>query len=352
MDEPAQDRARASLQLRLPATSANLGPGFDTLALALALYLEIDAELAGEFSIDASGRNVDLCSRIEGNLLLTVYRDTVRTWTGRQAPPLHLAMRNNIPLGMGCGSSAASRLAGVALAVHFGSLGWTGQQILAEAARLEGHPDNAAACWLGGFVASGWAEPPNHRQGSGERHKESPQPDQDTALTRSAQAIPSVAAISIAPPVDWQALLVLPSVPLATTLSRAVLPGEYTRSDTILNLQRVALLTAAFATGRGDLLRSATADSLHQPYRSAVCPLLPKLLPLAGREGILSVTLSGAGPAVLLLLKDAAALPNARDLVERQAGGDRSAPIAEMIACPLGRNAAEMRPLSPAPLSA
>ena len=350
---PARHEVRASLQLKLPATSANLGPGFDTLALALALYLEIDAEAADQFSIDASGRNVDLCSRLEDNLLLTVYRETVSTWAGRQAPALHLAMRNNIPLGMGCGSSAASRLAGVALAAHFGALGWTREQILAEASRLEGHPDNAAACWLGGFVASGWAEPSgSHSALESDGERRSSKAKQEPAVTRPAPDAPQVAAISLAPPNDWHALLVLPLQPLATTTSRAVLPSEYSRRDTVLNLQRVALLTAAVAAGRGDLLRSATADSLHQPYRSAVCPLLPRLLPLAGREGILSATLSGAGPAVLLLLKDAAALPAARKLVARQAEADPSAAIAEIIACPLARQPAEVRLVSHARLGA
>ncbi len=317
------------LSLQLPATSANLGPGFDTLALALALYLEIDAEPSSEFSIRATGRNPDICSRLEGNLLLEVYRDTVLGRTGRQAPPLALTMRNGIPLGMGCGSSAASRLAGVALASHFGELGLSHEQILDEASRLEGHPDNAAACWLGGFVASGWNEAPGPR--SAQRPGGTP-----------------VAAISISPPRDWCALLVLPELPLATTASRAILPAQYSRRDTVLNLQRVALLTAAFAAGRADLLLSSTADSLHQPYRGAVCPLLPCLLPLAGQAGILSATLSGAGPSVLLLLRHPDAVPEASALVREQVAGCESALVAEMIACSLAVQPAkvESRPLS------
>jgi homoserine kinase len=318
------------LHLRLPATSANLGPGFDTLALALALYLEIDAELAAQFSIHASGRNTDICSRVEANLLLQVYRDTVRRWSATEAVPLALTMRNGIPLGMGCGSSAASRLAGVALASHFGSLGLTRDQVLAEAARLEGHPDNAAACWLGGFVASGWNESPRALAGE---HSQTLAPEPDPT---------PVAAISIAPPATWHALLVLPAVPLATTASRAILPNQYSRRDTVLNLQRVAVLTAAFAAGRGDLLHAATSDSIHQPYRGAVCPLLPLLLPLAGTSGILSVTLSGAGPAVLLLLDSAEAVPKASTLVQQQVAGYQEAAVAEHIDCRLAVQPAEV----------
>ncbi len=139
--------------LRLPATSANLGPGFDALGLAMALYLTIDASIADSFHIDATGRNADLCATLDDNLILTTYVDVLAT-VGVLAPRLHLQLHNEIPLGMGCGSSAAALLAGVLLANHFGNLGWTSQQLLAEACRREGHPDNVAACYLGGMTAS------------------------------------------------------------------------------------------------------------------------------------------------------------------------------------------------------
>lgn len=260
----------SNLHLRLPATSANLGPGFDTLALALDLYLDIKAREAGSFSIHATGRNPEICGALEHNLLLDVYRSTLAD-QAREAPPLALEVDNGIPLGMGCGSSAAVRLAGVALASHFGDLHWSRNRILAEATRIEGHPDNAAACWLGGFVAGCW--------------------DGD-----------NLRALSFVPPPDWRALVVLPEKPLATTASRAVLPDQYSRADVVANLQRVAVLTAAFAAGRADLIAEAMRDRLHQPYRSEVCPLLPKLLPLSGTQGVLGVALSGAGPAVLVLI--------------------------------------------------
>lgn len=268
----SQTAPTGPLHLRLPATSANLGPGFDTLALALDLYLEIAAEPAADFSIHATGRNTDICGALEDNLLLDVYRRTL-TGNEREIRPLAIRMHNEIPLGMGCGSSAAVRLAGVALAAHFGRLGWDRDRILSEATRLEGHPDNAAACWLGGFVAGCW---------DGDR----------------------LHAVSFAPPPKWRALVVIPSRPLATTESRAVLPQQYSRADVVANLQRVAVLTAAFATGRGELIAEAMRDRLHQPYREKVCPLLPRLLPLSGRGGVLGVALSGAGPAVLVLVED------------------------------------------------
>src|ERR1700761_7603352 len=137
--------------IRLPASSANLGPGFDAVGVALDLYLEIEASPAAEFSISATGRDAERCARLTDNLVLELYRD-VLVKESRPIVPLAIRMRNEIPLGMGCGSSAAGRLAALSLAAHFGELGWSSERILEEAVLLEGHPDNAAACWHGGFA--------------------------------------------------------------------------------------------------------------------------------------------------------------------------------------------------------
>ncbi len=118
----------------------------------MALYLTIEATAGEVFHIEASGRDAALCGSLENNLILDTYAEVLRG-AGREVRPLHLKLENEIPLGMGCGSSAAALLAGVLLANHFGELGWTGQQILEEACRREGHPDNVAACWLGGMTA-------------------------------------------------------------------------------------------------------------------------------------------------------------------------------------------------------
>ena len=147
-----RERPRA-LRLRLPATSANLGPGFDAVAVALDFFLEIEAEAAREFSVVATGRDADRCARLDDNLILETYRQLLRKYE-RPLVPLAIRMANAIPLGMGCGSSAAARLAAIGLAVHFGQLGWDTERILEEAYALEGHPDNVAACWLGGFVTA------------------------------------------------------------------------------------------------------------------------------------------------------------------------------------------------------
>ncbi len=295
---PAFPTTPGPLRLRLPATSANLGSGFDAAAIAFDFYLEIEAEPAASFSIHAMGRDSERCSRLDDNLILDIYRRILEA-NDRPVQPLNLRMRNEIPLGMGCGSSAAGRLAAIALAVHFGELDWTDQDILEEASALEGHPDNVAACWLGGFV---------NTAAEGRR----------------------VFVARVPPPADWRAIIVLPAEPLATSKARAVLPAMYSRADVVANLQAAGLMGLAFAQGRGELLAAAMADRIHQPYRAAICPLLPRLLPLAGSHGILGVALSGAGPSVLAIV-DAEAAEEAAPAAIRDAL--MGLPAAELVHC-------------------
>ena len=275
--------APARLRLRLPATSANLGPGFDTAAVALDFHLDVEAEPADAFSITATGRDAKLCGQMENNLVLDLY-GRVLAENSRPIVPLSIRMHNEIPLGMGCGSSAAGRLAAIAMAAHFGELGWTGQQILFHAAALEGHPDNVAACWLGGFVAA-------------------------------AEAGGAIQVARVVPPAAWRAIIVLPAEPLPTSQARAVLPENYPRAHVVSNLQSVGLLGLAFAQARGDLLQVAMRDRVHQPYRAVICPLLAPLLPLSGTAGILGVALSGAGPSVLVVVDGDGSVAEARSAI-------------------------------------
>jgi homoserine kinase len=290
--------ANGAIKLRLPATSANVGPGFDAVAVALDFYLEIEAAPAAEFSILATGRDAERCAGLEDNLILEAYKRLLRQH-GKPIVPLAIRMHNNIPLGMGCGSSAAGRLAAIALAVHFGNLGWGSDRILEEAYELEGHPDNVAACWVGGFVAAAC-------QGR------------------------SVRFAQVTPPAEWRAIVALPREPLATSKARAVLPGSYSLADAVSNIQSAALLGLAFALGRADLLSMAMRDRIHQPYRAPICPLLPLLLPLVGSQGILGVALSGAGPAVLVVVDREENLAPASWAIEQAAGTDQQV---EMLAC-------------------
>jgi homoserine kinase len=242
------------------------------------MHLTVEAHPAATFSIHATGRNADLIAETERNLILDTYRSILRD-AEKKITPLKLTIHNEIPLGAGCGSSAAALLAGVALADHFGHLELGDTGIVSEASWREGHPDNVAACWYGGFTTSVQSAS-----------------DDDT--------LPTVEVATFPGNPSWELILALQPTSLATKEARALLPDTYSRADAVFNIQRSALLVAAFAQNRLDLLRIATQDRIHQPYRTAACPLLAYLLPLATEPEIASVTLSGAGPSVLLFLAE------------------------------------------------
>ena len=309
-----------SFALSLPATSANLGPAFDAAGLALGFSLRVKARVAEAFSVRASGRDAEICARVDNHLILNVYRQTLDA-AGRLAPPLALELENAIPIGKGCGSSAAARLAGLALAVRFGGLAWSAEDIFAAAAALEGHPDNVAACWWGGLVVSRSAGPaaaPTSRSAGTPAAPALRSAATPAALALRSAATPAALALrSAATPAAlawlrvalrraWRLLVAVPADALSTERAREALPDVYSRQDAVANLQNALLLVEALHQGRGDLLAAALADRWHQPYRAALCPLLPALQPLAGAHGILGVALSGAGPSVLLFLDDQA----------------------------------------------
>jgi len=262
---------KPSLQLTLPATSANLGPAFDAAALALKLFLKITAHRADDFSISARGRDANICGQIENHLILTTYREVLQA-EHKPIQPLALRIANEIPIGKGCGSSAAARLAAIALADYFGKLRWNDSRIVAEASRREHHPDNAAACWMGGLAVA-------RMEGDRAAH-----------IAR------------IVPKGKWPLLLAVPEESLPTEKARSLLPAHYSRADAVLNVQNSMLLLAAFTQGRKDLLRAALHDRIHEPYRTTRCPLLPALQALPESVGVLGVALSGAGPSVLIFL--------------------------------------------------
>jgi homoserine kinase len=257
--------------LKLPATSANLGPAFDAAALALDLSLQISASKAKQYSILASGRDPEICGQVENHLILTTYREVLQA-EDKSPVPLSLKIKNEFPIGKGCGSSAAARLAGVALAVHFGKLRWNSSRIIGEASRRERHSDNAAACWLGGVAVS-------RMLGGGE--------------AQVARLLPKG---------KWPLLLAIPDERLSTEKAREVLPRQYSRHDVVANIQNSMLLLAALFQGDRKLLASALNDRIHQPYRAQLCPLLPALQDFPKGKGVLGAVLSGAGPSVLTFL--------------------------------------------------
>lgn len=284
MSSKTRNPKRSPLRLSLPATSANLGPAFDAAALAMDFYIRLDARPSDEFFITATGRDRETCERVPDHLILNTYREVLAS-AGRPVTPLSLKIANDIPIGKGCGSSAAARLAGIALAVHFGRLRWTDAQIIGEASRREHHPDNASACWMGGLTVA--------------------------RMSGEAEAL----VVGIRPKGKWPLLLAVPEQTLSTEEARRVLPAQYSRADAITNVQNSMLLLAAFTQGRPDLLSAALNDRIHQPYRSALCPLLGCLQEMRGQDGILGVALSGAGPSVLIFLDPRTPLSKVRRLV-------------------------------------
>ena len=252
----------------MPASSANLGPGFDALGLALGIYLECRFRPSTQLSIRVEGRDAETISTGEDNLIwqtaLAVARDVHMT-----LPPIELRILNDIPIGKGLGSSAAALTAGVVIADKALDLRWKPLRILDEAARLEGHPDNVAACVLGSIVAS--------------------------AIDSGGVA----RTVRLNMPAQFGVGVVVPDFILPTSQARAVLPDCYPRSDAIFNVQRAALLIAALATGSASAFPAALEDRFHQPYRAPLVPGLDDILKLRA-PGLLGCALSGAGPSILV----------------------------------------------------
>ena len=277
-------KSKTRFHISLPATSANLGPAFDAAALAMDFYIKLDARPSSSFAISATGRDREICGKVENHLILETYREILEA-ARRKITPLSLRISNDIPIGKGCGSSAAARLAGIALAVHFGRLRWSDAQIIGEASRREHHPDNASACWMGGL----------------------------TVARMIGQSEAQV--VGIRPKGKWPLFLAIPGQALSTERARGVLPAQYSSADAVSNIQNSMLLLAAFTQGRHDLLTLALEDRMHEPYRADLCPLLPCLQELKGKGGVLGAALSGAGPSVLIFLDPQVAQARVRKFV-------------------------------------
>lgn len=261
-------------RLRVPASSANLGPGFDALGLALGLYLEIRFRPSASLAIRAEGRDAASISTGEDNLIwqtaLKIASDARDVGdAGCVLPPVELEIHNGIPLGKGLGSSAAALTAGVVMADALLGLHWPPQRVLNEAARMEGHPDNVAACVLGSMVAS----------------------------AIDAEGVARAVRLELHP--RYAVAVVVPDFQLPTAEARRALPEFYSRADTIFNVQRSALLITALATGATSAFPTALEDRLHQPYRAALVPGLDEITKLRA-PGLLGCSLSGAGPSILV----------------------------------------------------
>jgi homoserine kinase len=254
--------------VRVPASSANLGPGFDSLGLALGVYLTCRFRRSESLSIRAEGRDSAQISTGPDNLIWQTAVAVGRS-LNLPVPPIELEIRNDIPLGKGMGSSAAALTAGVVIADRLLELHWKPPRILDEAARLEGHPDNVAPCTLGSIVASAI---------------------DSGGVTR---------AVRLDLPQSFGLAIVVPDFDLPTAKARAVLPSGYSRTDAVFNVQRASLLIAALATGSTWAFPAALEDRFHQPYRAPLVPGLEEILRLRA-PGLLGCALSGAGPSILV----------------------------------------------------
>jgi homoserine kinase len=238
------------------------------LAIALKVYLECSYTLSSRLSIRVTGRDAHLIPTTADNLIWKTAM-AIAARAHLPLPSVELTINNDIPIGKGLGSSAAALTAGVIIAERLLNLHWKPTRILDEAARLEGHPDNVAACVLGSIVVSA-VEP--------------------GGLTR---------AIRLEMPPQFEVAVVVPNFVIPTKDARAVLPDCYSQSDVVFNLQRTALLVAGLATGDASVFPAALDDRLHQPFRTQLVPGLGEILRLR-KAGLLGCTLSGAGPAVLV----------------------------------------------------
>jgi homoserine kinase len=253
--------------VRAPATSANLGPGFDAFGLALDLYDEVEARVVAHgLQIDVAGEGADSVPRDETHLVVRAMRVTFDR-LGVSQPGLRVSCRNAIPHGRGLGSSSSAVVSGIRLAASMvrGAI-LSDAEALALATEFEGHPDNVAACLFGGFtIAWGSVDRPG--------------------------------AVRLEVHRDITATVFIPAEPLSTHVARALLPDQVSHADASVNAGRAGLLVAAL-TSRPDLLLTATEDRLHQDYRSPAMPQTQALIAGLRDEGIAAVV-SGAGPSVL-----------------------------------------------------
>ncbi len=259
------------ITIRIPATSANLGPGFDSLGLALDLWNETIFTLAIEYSVQVHGEGRERISAGENNLIIRSAQRLAEL-VGKRLPPFHVDCVNRIPLSSGLGSSAAAKLTGLLGANALLGKPLSKTEILDLATELEGHPDNVAPALLGGLVAS------MVQDGKVLAHRIHQEDNHDAPI---------------------HITVVLPDFHLSTQQARAALPEQVTLKDAVHNISRSVLVTEAFRTGNLELLSKAMTDTLHQPYRLWLIPGGREAMDAAKESGASAAAISGAGPSII-----------------------------------------------------
>ncbi|MGR0220298.1 homoserine kinase [Agromyces sp. ZXT2-6] len=282
------DLAGRRVHVKVPATSANLGPGFDTLGLALAQYDELDVEAGGDgLRIEVHGVGAGEVPVDESHLVVRAIAHTLAHY-GRELPPLRLVARNAIPHGRGLGSSGAAIVAGVMAAKGLlaPEVEISPDELLELATELEGHPDNVAPALFGGLTIA-WVTP------EGPRHKK------------------LMVHRGVSP------LVLVPEHEMSTALARSLQPQSVPHEDAVFNVSRSALLVAALIQSP-ELLLAATEDKLHQRYRAEAMPETDRLIRVLRAAGHPAVV-SGAGPSILVLASDPSERADAMRIVEEAA---------------------------------
>ncbi|MCD9022690.1 homoserine kinase [Cohnella silvisoli] len=257
--------------VKVPASTANLGPGFDSLGMALSLFAWISMEPSETTRITLVGDNLEGVSQDKTNLVYVVAQ-SVFDKAGIELPELDIGIRSDIPLTRGLGSSASAIVGALVAANSLIGNVLTDDELFQMATALEKHPDNVGASLFGGIIAAAWDG------------------------TRAEY-------VRIEPPSGMDVLVAIPEFELSTKKARNVLPEQITLSDAVFNVTHSSLLTAALASGRLDLLSHAMRDRLHQPYRAALIPGMDRILREATDHGALGAVLSGAGPTLLFLAR-------------------------------------------------
>ncbi len=260
-----------TVTVQVPATTANLGSGFDAIGAALSWHSFVTLEPAESLVVEVLGEGADKIARDESNIAVRAVKALLNLLPEDVAKPLkggfRLCLDNRFPLARGLGSSAAARVGALVAANSLLGEPLSTKQLLKLAADLEGHADNVAAALFGGVTVS----------------------------------VPTETEVFYArfmPPLDLHIALLIPSFELETEKARSVLPSTLSREDAVFNVGRASLLVAILATGQVDCLKIAMQDKLHQPYRQTLMPWLQQVFEAALDAGALGVHLSGAGPTV------------------------------------------------------
>lgn len=285
--------------VRVPASSANLGPGYDAMAAAMAMFLELEVEESDEFSFDPGGLEV---STGRDNLIVRAFESL------RPADGIAFRLRSEIPLARGLGSSAAAIVAGLAAADHLYELALSKEELLARATEIEGHPDNVAAAIYGGFVVC-------------------------------AAGADGPTAARFDPPEGLEGIVVIPPEEVSTERAREAIPAELPLADAVANVAAAATLVLGLRSADLDLVAAGLHDRIHQDRRRELYPRSMEVVDSVRELGALGATISGAGPTVLVWTTWQEAGTVAGVLEERCAGW---AEVKRLPFSPLGADVPEL----------